>query len=867
MKPFLLIALVSLLAATAAAYAGVPDYAELVDMELLIPSDEGVVQVEVAGVDSKDLVGRYVGDSLFLPYGALCDFLHFRNRVTEDLATISGVGVKNRSYEISRRYGHARIGDDTIQIAPSDIRIARGEVYIEESLLCRLLGVNGHFDALQLKVRIDADPTIPLVRWHHGEELFGVQQAIGTSSMNASGSVFERHLFRGSIVNWTVANSTFGTQRTSTSATLLAGADLLYGCLELGGSMAIPSGMNNTVRGALNLWRWTYATPTSTLFSQVTLGTTSVAEFGVYGMELTNRRLSPRTDFTSYTLEGQSQPGWIVEMYDGDHLSEVVHADSTGRYRFVVPMGYGTIDRRIRQMGPSGEVIIEHRRLQLASEMIPSGEIEYTAGFGFEKLAVASPVVGSARVGIGITDHLTLVSNALYKSEGIGRWNPDSIAPTFNANLWLGGTTTASVGYNVRGRLLNSEVGFVTADNSVLRLGLDSMTSNASSFTANGTTTVPIGPITIGGDCRYHQGIEERRIEATPRLSGYVAGISFEGSYTMARRLAGRGENLPTLGGDVASLRLLLSPVDGLLLAMNGGYDINRRKPTTIEVTTYTRLTERVGLSLGYSILGTNWSNGRVQAEFTFDLPSFRGATTAMRGEEGISTLSYAQGGMVISSGGVIPRNDINVGTAAILVHGFYDRNNNGRRDDGEELLEDPASELVMGSSTVESNENGIYRGIPAWRECTVIIDQWCMSGRSLFPGRTRFNLTTSPSGVHQIEVPFSEGVDLGGICEVGGQTTSPRAQETHRPVLTGLRLQLINLETSALYNGEVFSDGTIYIPAVGVGTYRVVFDPTQLESRRLCATTDPKPITVTTTTRTIPTLVLNRCTEDGTDK
>ena len=61
-----------------------------IDMEALFPSEEGLVRIEVPGVDARDFLARFMGDTLFVPFTSLCDFLRIKSTVSPDQNRIEG---------------------------------------------------------------------------------------------------------------------------------------------------------------------------------------------------------------------------------------------------------------------------------------------------------------------------------------------------------------------------------------------------------------------------------------------------------------------------------------------------------------------------------------------------------------------------------------------------------------------------------------------------------------------------------------------------------------------------------------------------------------------------------------------------------
>ena len=140
-------------------------------------------------------------------------------------------------------------------------------------------------------------------------------------------------------------------------------------------------------------------------------------------------------------------------------------------------------------------------------------------------------------------------------------------------------------------------------------------------------------------------------------------------------------------------------------------------------------------------------------------------------------------------------------------------------------------------------------------------IQSVCVTGRPLSntlvsavdSGATTNGNTTSYAGAGWSQAPTVETVALpttsGEAAEGYVVTTWTTDNELNVTTvdgagqggarLNGLRVQLASPSSNALYDGEVFSDGTIYFTGVAAGDYKLVIDPAQLAARHLALAGD----------------------------
>lgn len=111
----------------------------------------------------------------------------------------------------------------------------------------------------------------------------------------------------------------------------------------------------------------------------------------------------------SYRLTDYTQPGWIVELYINNTLTDVSIADAAGFFSFDVPRTYGNTETKLRYLGPNGEERFGVRNLTNPTVILPGGKMEYTFSAGiFESLSYGG--YGRVDLNIGLLDIFTIGS-------------------------------------------------------------------------------------------------------------------------------------------------------------------------------------------------------------------------------------------------------------------------------------------------------------------------------------------------------------------------------------------------------------------------------------------------------------------------
>ncbi|MDB5034740.1 MAG: hypothetical protein JWQ98_1981 [Chlorobi bacterium] len=802
------------------------------------PLEEGVAQAEVAGIARHDFVAQFSGDTLFLPYLSLCDFLRIPAGISSDNSTLEGSFPSDQHFEFSRRSNTATRGRDTVSFPAAQIRLVGGELYIEQSLFFRVLGIQANFRISKLTLLIAQDERLPVVQWSRNHQRYASLLLDKTSPGDPVPEIsVNRSLIGAPMIDWTISNN-LNSRNNLSNASVGIGGELLFGEAEINTSAIMRRGAfgAQTPLVALNSWTWRFIAPEYSPLRKVTIGRIPVAGTQMYAAEISNVPIIPRGGFMEHEIQGQTRPGWTVELYDGTHLADVTRADSLGYYSFTVPVGYGTIERLLRFVGPYGEILTEERRVQVDGHVIPSGELDYTVRGGSERLAAGSRIGGEGRVDFGLLSRLTVGVDGLLRPSAYGAITADSVSASTFATIWMGESSTLGLRYRPLSRLFSGEISSVTPGNRSFRLSVDSLSLRDRSFISTVSANIPLGQVSIGGAGRVEHRGNGYFVTATPQISGYLAGVTAFLSTTFARAVGGGGggeiDSAGRSGGVQSVFRLIATPLRGTLVSIGGTYDYRTRSLPLLDMTGYLRLTGFMGISVGYSVPNLQWSRGAITAQLELNFAPARIFAFAdhQAGTAATTSTMFAQGSVAFTGNGVLLSPDYALGRSAVVVRAFRDRNGNGVRDDGEEDLPAPHARLRQGNTelTAEEGEFPLLTPNMVW---VLDVDRWDYAPEGLFPSHLRYGVFSSPGAAVAVDVPYVEGGDVAGRCLVAADSV---AGETAGGHLNGLRVQLAAVSGSALYDGEVFADGTMLITGVAAGEYRVEFDRAQLASRRL---------------------------------
>ena len=100
------------------------------------------------------------------------------------------------------------------------------------------------------------------------------------------------------------------------------------------------------------------------------------------GIQLSSQPVVPRTAYQTITIEEHLKPNWPVKLYAEQMLIESKRTDALGNVQFDIPLVYGTNDYVLRMYGPTGEVEVERKQLQIPFTFLPEQELDMIVNAG-----------------------------------------------------------------------------------------------------------------------------------------------------------------------------------------------------------------------------------------------------------------------------------------------------------------------------------------------------------------------------------------------------------------------------------------------------------------------------------------------------
>jgi hypothetical protein len=235
----------------------------------------------------------------------------------------------------------------------------------------------------------------------------------------------------------------------------------------------------------------------------------------------------------------------------------------------------------------------------------------------------------------------------------------------------------------------------------------------------------------------------------------------------------------------------------------------------------------RLQLTAGRNFLG---EFNYLSANLSIDFDSFR-SNSVSRLSRGRGSLTQSfRGSIGYDSGNqrFIGGNRQQVGRSAVGVRMFVDHNNNGRYQEGDELISEQAIRIERAGSAVHTEDGVTYLSqLQPYRQYNMRVNKSAIRNPLLVPLIENFSFVSDPNQYKVIDIPLY----MSGVIE----GTVQREMDGNLNGVAGLRLileQTDSPEGQNPYSEELrtFSDGSFYAYEVHPGLYELRVDSSQLD-------------------------------------
>lgn len=799
------------------------------------PVRELVLWFRYAGLVDTYLSALSTDRQLYLPLRELFGLLRIHCEMDLDAAVAHGhITPDEHPYLISFKAGTADIAGRSYQFDERGFIADGGDVYVSPELLEEWFGLQFDLNSGEMALSLRSGDELPIMRMNrrsaHRAELYDPYAAMRHAPLT-----YDR--LRQTLSGGTVD---YGLTWSQDGAGALLNVDAAVGAEVLGGDLRwrAAAGHARTAYFTQSEFMWRYVRDGDDL-SQIRAGTsysTGLEPVAYHGVHLTNLPAVPKTYFADYQVAGDAPPDWDVELYLDDRLVGLGTADAAGRYRFTIPISYGTSMIRVKAFGPTGEERHDLQRIQIPFNLLAPGEMRYNVHGGLARNSRRWMTQGD--IGYGISERVTVTAgvDVTPRFEAIGSGGPTLDRVVVQKPLPYAGVTSrigthylAGLDVTPGGYSRVSFSGFLPSHASLEVQGI--RFARASSHLMDGRRNmVRAGgfiPLEIDG---HHASIRVHAARTSYDIgSEFNVGSSVYAGFNRLRlNLAARGEwsdgynrmrISPTVSYTVPSTEHeILRRLNGMVVTARADYELNPGRIERFHLDVAHNVGPRTRLSVTFDA-GLHGAPASVGFRLSADLPTARSTTSARVRSHGSSITHSIRGSVVFDE----PNGEFHfdrrpaVGRSSAAVRVFIDEDGNGRFDTDETVLDEDVIRLRHGSTGFKKRAGSLtlLSGLLPYARYTAAIEEGLLSNPMLVPSRPAFSFIADPNSVKPIDIPLTAaGVVEGRVMELRGDGTFP---------VPGVSVRLVRREDGIERILQTYSDGTFYDMGLPPGTYDIV--------------------------------------------
>jgi hypothetical protein len=747
--------------------------------------EEIVVGFEIPRLVKTDLFVQYDGRTVYLPLGDVFSLIgynivvdHSRNRIDGFLAD------KSAKYEVDLTTLLVKAPGVQRHLLPSEYVYDGANLYLRLDLYGELFKLTMQFDFSLLRVLLPLTDDLPAFQKVRRQKLRDKLAETKQAARDVLELPRERDYAKGGVIDW----------RASTNYVQTTGQNYYYDCsfggMLLSGDMTLKGGGNSTrpFDGDQFTYRWHRYVEDNPYVSQIDQGefhTSRALSREFVGAKVSNAPQIQRKYFQTITLADSLGEGWEVELWVDGRMTDYLTTDGAGKYEFNVDVVYGASDFVIKKYGPNGELVTTEQNHRVPYNLIPKGDLEYTAALGTATGRLEGRRYGQASVAYGILRNFTAGASA---DLPLGN-QPDSIAglpvedqtlvsldATYQAgtNLTVGGAVSPS-------NQMSLEASFTSPNFISANAG---MTKYFASETLNPTNqkqrlylslAAPIRWKSHNFGLRYNISLMEiAGLKSINMYYGLTASVqpvflNYTGRYKIS-------ENAKVKTTELVSQLITTVGVYGWFRPQfRFDFDHGANALTRYGVFLSRRLLRSGQLTLSYE-RNVAAEQNQIMLTFNFYTGFFSSSTRAMQ-TGGRNSISQMQSGSVRldqENGRVLFDRRTGVGYGTAVVRPFFDANYNGVRDSHEEQLMGLRAKIAGAGGRPAGADLFYYERLRAYDEYLVQIDEYSLDNPLLKPSNEHFRVTLNPNVVTAIDVPIVSASEINGSVvrrTAGGMT------------------------------------------------------------------------------------------------
>ena len=840
--------------------------------------DELILDVQVKGIDASDtIVGYGTRQGVYLPLGTLARIL--------DLALVVGVDgnyaqgwtlSEDRTLTIDLEAGTFTLKGEEFDL-PADAAAAfDGELYLKSDQFRRFLPVDVEVNLRRQSVLIETLEPFPF------QERMAREAA--RARLEARSSRDGKPRWEREETPWLLASVPMADLELRALSDSARG-ERIEGDLRVSGDLAFLTAETyfsaDTKDGlTASLVRFGREDPDADLFGPLKatefsfgdIATTSLP-LGLRGVVgrgamVTNSPLEAVSVFENIDLRGVLPNGYEVELYRNDVLIGSTRDAVNGQYEFLqIPVDFGLNVFRLVFFGPQGQRSEEVRRISVGDGRLSPGQFVYKLGAAQKDenvLGVRDPFYfppqdfgtwrTTAELAYGVSSDVTaMLSGAWFETVDDDRWLVSGGLRSgvgqfaLKTDLAFSDGGASAIGAGIGGRFGNSTFAldhfeysgpFIDETRAINGDALRRSTEldfNTSLSLGNPVTGLII-PITARVR-HYETTTGRKQTNAGLRASSRVGDLLASNTLEYSRTALAQAQNFSQLFGnfDLASLgqsklrtrtslayQILPDP-DILGVSLEADYSIDEK----------TAVRGRLGYVFDGGGAQVGLSAVREFDRFTL---AFESNYDFDRDDYSVGLRFAASFGRNPRSGGVFMARPGLSSMGAASLRAFQDLDGDSVFSEGDRPLPEVDFVAFNQSSTTAEDGTAFLGGLGNGRRVNLQVDTTTLPDITLEPVATGIEIVPRPGRIHSSDFPVV------ALSEVEGTVTFESGND--RRGVSGVRLQLRNLEGEVTGIARTEIDGYFFFEKIKPGTHVVMLDDEQAARLQLCLA-DVAPVVV----------------------
>lgn len=792
------------------------------------------------------IIALYDGDSVYVPLSNFLSRLKIYYDFFPETKTYKGFLIHpDSTFEINFTSGTAKFRSRTFNLNKQYWVDSELEYYVQPALLSEIFPFNFIVDQSQLVIMLRSNYVLPCLEEYYRKKKYAAKVALEEEEFFApmrydrrrrwlNGGLFSYSLFGANnynkLLNSNERNYTF-------SGSL--GMEVLGGDVELRSFNSYFESQNKLNTNLNFFWRYYFLeNPYLTFVKLGNLGTytnrtTSLPVNSFDGIQVTNELIQMPNIFKYFEVEDRTNPNWQVEVYVDNVLYQQYNTDSTGIYKFRIPVKYGGTSLTYKFYGTRGEIDEKSEYIQAPIYFLRENDFRYLFSAG-RRTADRTNML-DFRFAYGLTDWITIEASA-EKFEGTSK---PYFYGTLSSRLMSELITRAnyfsdklySFDFTYADRTIGNIYGGFTS-----YLGRSVFNPSGDKFSINGSIGIPSlfgnsthlnfnGKRVIGED----RNITFLNARLMFRLKNFFINANYTSNFTTftdETKEPTSFQNIYFAANYNIMTRSWSRIYNSTQIRFNTSYNIKFKKFGNLTLSVNQLMFKFFRLTLSV-ISSSDFKNISYGLGLSLSLKEIKTGTNFRASNNGDYYVSQSAMGNInydsYDNNWFFSSEQAGVGSGGTGVRFFVDENDNEIFDDNEINITNYGIQMPFGNTIHDVDKRVYYTyGLPMYYRVNMKVLSETFENPTIFPKYNEFSFIVDPNVFKPINIPcYVSGILEGNVYRLVGNT---------KKIQKGLNLHLINSDSSYSITIPVMSDGSFYQMGVPPGDYKLAVDPKQLE-------------------------------------